>query len=87
MAYIPWWQRRLAPTLAERFELGNFTQIADIETLQGKWRLRPRPIQAGHIHANGQLVDVQFDLFNSHSESSSPTVPEQNPSTDDAQFS
>ena len=23
MAYIPWWQRRLAPTLAERFELGG----------------------------------------------------------------
>ena len=26
MAYIPWWQRRLAPTLAERFELGGLAR-------------------------------------------------------------
>jgi hypothetical protein len=26
MAYIPWWQRRLAPTLAERFELGGLVE-------------------------------------------------------------
>ena len=26
MAYIPWWQRRLAPTLAERFELGGLVR-------------------------------------------------------------
>ena len=26
MAYIPWWQRQLAPTLAERFELGGLAR-------------------------------------------------------------
>ena len=38
MAYIPWWQRRLAPTLAERFELGG---LAGQQVVQKTDELRP----------------------------------------------
>jgi len=38
MAYIPWWQRRLAPTLAERFELGG---LAGQQLVQKTDELRP----------------------------------------------
>ena len=38
MAYIPWWQRRLAPTLAERFELGG---LAGQQLVKKTDELRP----------------------------------------------
>ena len=52
MAYIPWWQRRLAPTLAERFELGGlagrigFSEGSDADRYNkvrpmNCWRIRP----------------------------------------------
>ena len=64
MAYIPWWQRRLAPTLAERFELGGlagrvgFSEGADLDRYN-----KVRPIVNRDYNRGAKDTDTHNIVF------------------------
>jgi hypothetical protein len=64
MAYIPWWQRRLAPTLAERFELGGlagrvgFSEGSDVDRYN-----KVRPIVNRDYNRGAKDTDTHKIVF------------------------